>query len=143
MYAAEQMALVKADWQDVVDRYGYQGARDLIVQSFCPDIHGMHLIKLAIVLALSSGCISGGGVFAKDDAQSSSSNGVGVRGNSHLLLVGDPGLAKSKFLRFAATVMTRSVMTTGMGCSAAGLTAAAVKVSPRKICLWTERHFFF
>lgn len=117
MYVAEQLAAVEADWQDVVDRLGgYQGARDMIVQSFCPDIHGMHLVKLAIVLALSSGSFG-----ATDD-------GATVRGNSHLLLVGDPGLAKSKLLRFAANIMNRSVMTTGMGCSAAGLTAAAVKV---------------
>ncbi|KAL9696500.1 hypothetical protein quinque_016079 [Culex quinquefasciatus] len=112
---AEHLCFVRAEWQGTVDEIGELAARDLLVQSISPEIHGMYPVKLAIALSLAS-C-----------AQRDLSNTAVTRGHSHLLLVGDPGLAKSRLLRFAADVSSRSVFTTGMGCSAAGLTAAAVK----------------
>lgn len=120
----EHLLCIRAEWQDNVEQHGGElGVRDRMVQSFCPAVHGMYLVKLAVMLALSSGVNPLHGT-AKEAASGRSE----TRGNSHLLLVGDPGLAKSVLLRFAALVAVRSVHTTGMGCSAAGLTAAAVKV---------------
>jgi DNA replicative helicase MCM subunit Mcm2 (Cdc46/Mcm family) len=57
------------------------------------------------------------------------SDGHKTRGDSHLLLVGDPGTAKSQFLRYAALVCPRTVFTTGIGSTSAGLTCTAVKDS--------------
>ncbi|XP_050068357.1 uncharacterized protein LOC126556863 [Anopheles maculipalpis] len=113
----EHLLCVQAEWQEVLREIGELAARDLLVQSIAPSIRGMYPIKLAIALALAS-CTER--VVEGDQPTT-------VRGHSHLLLVGDPGLAKSQLLKFASEIASRAVYTTGMGCSSAGLTAAAVK----------------
>ncbi|OLY82137.1 DNA helicase MCM9 [Smittium mucronatum] len=89
--------------------------RDLIISSFCPQVYGLYIVKLAVVLMLI------GGVGKQDGS------GLKVRGETHMLLVGDPGTAKSQFLNYAAKISPRSVLTTGVGSTSAGLTVAAVK----------------
>lgn len=98
---------------------GELGLRDIILKSICPDVYGMYPVKLAIVLAICSG---------SDISDYKTTDGLHQRGQSHILMVGDPGLAKSKLLLSAVSIAPRAVHTTGMGCSSAGLTAAAIKV---------------
>jgi len=54
-------------------------------------------------------------------------DGHRMRGDINILLLGDPGTAKSQFLKFAAQVAPIAVFTSGKGSSAAGLTAAITK----------------
>jgi len=88
---------------------------DKIVLSLAPTIKGMEEEKEAIALQLF------GGVSKRH------SDGIRVRGDIHVLIVGDPGTAKSQLLRYIADVAPRGIYTSGKGATAAGLTAAAVK----------------
>lgn len=53
-------------------------------------------------------------------------DGTRLRGDINILLLGDPGVAKSQFLKFAEKASPICVYTSGKGSSAAGLTAAVV-----------------
>merc|ERR1719453_350846 len=54
-------------------------------------------------------------------------DGTRMRGDINVLLLGDPGTAKSQFLKFSEKAAPVAVYTSGKGSSAAGLTAAIVK----------------
>jgi len=88
---------------------------DKIVLSLAPTIKGMEEEKEAISLQLFGG------------VEKRHADGIRVRGDIHVLLVGDPGTAKSQLLRYIADVAPRGIYTSGKGATAAGLTAAAVK----------------
>ncbi|KAL4580941.1 hypothetical protein LXL04_017147 [Taraxacum kok-saghyz] len=89
--------------------------RNAILRAICPQVYGLFTVKLAVTLTLIGG------------VQHIDGSGTKVRGESHLLLVGDPGTGKSQFLKFAAKLCRRSVITTGLGSTSAGLTVTAVK----------------
>ena len=54
-------------------------------------------------------------------------DGSRLRGDIHVLLIGDPGIAKSQLLRYVVKLSPRAIYTSGQSSTAAGLTATAVK----------------
>ncbi|MEM4282267.1 MAG: minichromosome maintenance protein MCM [Candidatus Woesearchaeota archaeon] len=86
-----------------------------MVDSIAPSIYGHEKIKEALVLQLVGGVRK----VRKD--------GVVTRGDSHILLVGDPGSAKSQLLKRIEVVAPKGKYVTGKGATGAGLTAAVVK----------------
>ncbi|MEM3349595.1 MAG: minichromosome maintenance protein MCM [Saccharolobus sp.] len=88
--------------------------RERIIASIAPSIHGHLEIKEALALALF-----GGVTKVQPDTR--------IRGDIHVLIIGDPGTAKSQMLQFISRVAPRAVYTTGKGSTAAGLTAAVVR----------------
>ena len=86
-----------------------------IRSSIAPTIYGLEKEKDALALQLFGGVPK----YMPD--------GTRIRGDIHILLVGDPGTAKSQLLRYISQLAPRSIYTSGKSSSAAGLTASAVK----------------
>ena len=86
-----------------------------IVRSIAPTIYGSDDVKEAIALQLFGG-------IPKEMP-----DGSRLRGDIHVLLVGDPGIAKSQILRYVAKLSPRGIYTSGKSSTSAGLTATAVK----------------
>lgn len=83
-----------------------------IVQSIAPSIYGHADIKTAVALSLFGGVSK----VAQGKHQ--------IRGDINLLLLGDPGTAKSQVLKYIQSTAHRAVFATGQGASAVGLTAS-------------------
>ncbi|XXG54976.1 hypothetical protein AAC387_Pa03g2725 [Persea americana] len=88
-----------------------------MLQSICPSIYGHELVKAGITLALFGGV----------QKHSKDQNKVPVRGDIHVIVVGDPGLGKSQLLQAAAAVSPRGIYVCGNATTNAGLTVAVVK----------------
>lgn len=91
-----------------------------IARSIAPTIYGHDHLKLAACFSIF------GGVPKKKKG------GTKIRGDIHVLFMGDPGTGKSQILQFCSKLLSRSVYTSGKGASAAGLTAAVVKESDKE-----------
>lgn len=87
---------------------------ELLTRSIAPSVFGMGHIKESLLLQLF------GGVARRNP------DGTRLRGDMHILLMGDPGTAKSQLLYYMSELSPRGQYTSGRSATAAGLTAAAV-----------------
>ncbi|MBS7615878.1 minichromosome maintenance protein MCM [Candidatus Bathyarchaeota archaeon] len=85
-----------------------------IINSIAPSIYGYEYIKEAIMYLLFGGVPK-------------TLSDITVRGELNVLLVGDPGTAKSQLLQYVARLAPRGLYTSGRGTTAAGLTAAVLR----------------
>ena len=86
-----------------------------LAASIAPEIFGHEDVKKAMLLQLVGGVTR------------SLPDGMKIRGDINICLMGDPGVAKSQLLKYIASVAPRGVYTTGKGSSGVGLTAAVVR----------------
>ncbi|GIL88343.1 hypothetical protein Vretifemale_16309, partial [Volvox reticuliferus] len=119
-----------------------------LIQALCPSIYGNELVKCGIVLAMLGGVrkYAGGAggslgsglspLLPPSAADAAAGVGVGggggggrvpVRGDIHVLIVGDPGLGKSQLLQAAASAAPRGIYVCGNTSTSAGLTVSVVR----------------
>ncbi|PFH46633.1 hypothetical protein AMATHDRAFT_7565 [Amanita thiersii Skay4041] len=98
--------------EEFVEMARSEGFYERFARSVGPSIYGSLDIKKAIVCLLFGG------------AKKVLPDGMRLRGDINVLLLGDPGTAKSQLLKFVEKVAPIAVYTSGKGSSAAGLTAS-------------------
>lgn len=86
-----------------------------LVQSLAPTVYGHEIVKKGILLQLMSG------------VHKTTPEGMQLRGDINICIVGDPSTSKSQFLKYVCSFAPRAVYTSGKASSAAGLTAAVMK----------------
>jgi len=111
----EIIELTDEDKQTIRKLGASKGIAQKIVNSIAPSIYGYEFIKKSLALAMFGG--------QPKDLKGKHK----IRGDINVLLLGDPGTAKSQFLKYVEQVFHRVVYTTGKGASAVGLTAGVHK----------------
>lgn len=111
----ELIQITKEDEELIHSVASQPGAYEKLIESVAPTIHGYETQKEAILLL-----ITGSPQRVMPDCTT-------IRGDINILLVGDPGTAKSEALKYAARMAPRGLYTSGRGSTAAGLTAAVVR----------------
>ncbi|GMM28305.1 MCM DNA helicase complex subunit [Martiniozyma asiatica (nom. inval.)] len=107
--------LTKSEYDELKEMVADRNIYSKIVQSICPSVFGHEVVKKGVLLQLL------GGVHKK------TVEGINLRGDINVCIVGDPSCAKSQFLKWVNSFAPRAVYTSGKASSAAGLTASVVK----------------
>ena len=100
---------------------------DHLVHSLCPAIYGHDIVKQGLLLTLFGGNADAASSSSNSGFPSASSATRSPRWNSHVLVVGDPGLGKSQMLKAVNAVSPRGVLVTGNASSASGLTVTMLR----------------
>lgn len=111
----EEVNISKEDEKKILELSRDPLINEKIVKSIAPSIYGYETIKNALSLQLFSGI------------EKHLPDGSRIRGDIHILLVGDPGVAKSQLLKYITNLSPKGIYTSGKSVTSAGLTATAVK----------------
>ena len=110
---AERLQITPEEEEEIIKLSKDPWIHRKIINSIAPSIYGYEHIKEAIMYLLF-----GGVPKTLPD--------ITIRGELNVLLIGDPGTAKSQLLRYVQRVAPRGLYTSGRGTTAAGLTAAVL-----------------
>lgn len=111
----EELNLTEEDEAKIIELSQDPNIYNKIIKSTAPSIRGYRDVKEAIALQLFGGSAK----VLEDETR--------LRGDIHILIVGDPGIGKSQMLKYVSKLAPRSIYTSGKGTTGAGLTAAAVR----------------
>ena len=111
----EELQLSEEDEEKIIELSKDPNIYEKIIKSTAPSIKGYREVKEAIALQLFGGSAK----QLEDETK--------LRGDIHILIVGDPGIGKSQILKYVSRLAPRSIYTSGKGTTGAGLTAAAVR----------------
>ncbi|RMF90645.1 MAG: AAA family ATPase [Methanobacteriota archaeon] len=112
----EEVKISKEDEERILKLSKDPKVYDLIRDSIAPHIYGFHDIKTAIMYQLFS------------SPRIEMPDGGKIRGDSHILILGEPATGKSEILQYVAKELApKGIFTSGKGATGAGLTATAVK----------------
>eukprot|EP00457_Paulinella_chromatophora_P001680 gb/GEZN01001682.1/.p1 GENE.gb/GEZN01001682.1/~~gb/GEZN01001682.1/.p1 ORF type:complete len:737 (-),score=59.24 gb/GEZN01001682.1/:643-2853(-) len=100
--------------QEVEEKSEEKDVYETLAHSIAPEIYGHLDVKKCLLLLLVGGVTR-------------SLPDVTIRGDINVLLMGDPGVAKSQLLKHITRIAPRAVYTTGKGSSGVGLTAAVIR----------------
>lgn len=113
--AYESMVLAPSTVRRMADLEQSGQLYEYLSRSIAPEIFGHLDVKKALLLQLIGGVTKEMG------------DGMRIRGDINVCLMGDPGVAKSQLLKYITKVAPRGVYTTGRGSSGVGLTAAVMR----------------
>ncbi|MDI6885547.1 MAG: minichromosome maintenance protein MCM [archaeon] len=111
----EEIEITEEDEREIMALRDQPDVYEKLIRSIAPSIYGYEEIKEAMILQLFAGVPK----ELPDETR--------VRGDIHVLLVGDPGVAKSQLLTYLVKLAPRGLYTGGKSSTSAGLTAAAVR----------------
>ncbi len=109
----EEIEIGKEEEKQLIDLSKHPSINDIIINSIASGIYGHREVKHALSLQLF------GGTKGKFLAA-----GMPIRDDIHVLLIGDPGLAKSRFLQSVSELAPKSIYVSGKSTSGAGLCVA-------------------
>lgn len=111
----EAMKLTLKIEQDIAELKNDPALYSKLAASIAPEIYGHVDVKKALLLLLVGG------------VSKNVRDGMKIRGDLNVCLMGDPGVAKSQLLKYITKVAPRGIYTTGRGSSGVGLTAAVMR----------------
>lgn len=122
----EEINITEEDEKEILELSKQPDIYDELIKSIAPSIQGYEEEKQAILLQLFSG------------VPKKLPDNTRLRGNIHIILIGDPGLAKSILISYVVSELApRGIYAVGTSSSGVGLTAAAVRDSEFGGGSWT------